>query len=227
MKTLRTILLSAAVVLSAIQLMPALPVFAAETSAQAPIMAQAQQTGSAIDKLSGGATFKVPDSVPVPPGEGSPTAEPEPALPSLQPDFSNAAVWKDSPSPYNTPGLWVQCTWFAWSRFMELYGYDPGFRGNGYECVDQLLAAHPDAFTRSDTPVAGSMFSSYNHVGFILKVDGDVWTIQDGNQDLVSNPDWEEAIRDWRTVTMTRDEFVSQVGTVWFANPVNPVTFSE
>lgn len=33
MKTLRTILLSAAVVLSAIQLMPALPVFAAETSA--------------------------------------------------------------------------------------------------------------------------------------------------------------------------------------------------
>ncbi len=51
--------------------------------------------------------------------------------------------------------------------------------------------------------------------------------IQDGNQDLVSNPDWEEAIRDWRTVTMTRDEFVSQVGTVWFANPVNPVTFSE
>lgn len=221
MKAFKRFWLSAAVVLSAIQFVP---VYAAESSAQAPILAQAQETESAIGKMSEGTNFSAP--VKEPELSAAPV-EPEPVLPSLQPDFNNAQVWKDSPSPYNTPGLWGQCTWFAWSRFMEIYGYDPGFHGNGYECVDQLLAAHPDKFTRSDTPVAGSMFSSFNHVGFILNVDGDNWTIQDGNQDLVSNPDWDQAIRDWRTVTMTRDEFLSQVGTVWFANPVDPVTFSN
>lgn len=222
MKTIKQFLLSVLVVLSAIQ---TTNVFANEEIVTAPILAESQKTTSAIDKLSEGANFSAPKTEPVLKEKAA--EEQTPAGPSLMPDFGNGAVWKDSPSPYNTPGLWGQCTWFAWSRFVEIYGYEPGFRGNGYECVDQLLAAHPDKFTRSETPVAGSMFSSYNHVGFILSVDGDTWTIQDANMDQVSNPVWEEAIQDWRTVTMTKDEFYATMGTAWFANPETPVTFSK
>ena len=31
-------------------------------------------------------------------------------------------------------------------RFYELYGYDPGFSGDGSSCVKELVAAHPDKF---------------------------------------------------------------------------------
>lgn len=224
MKAFKRILLSAGLVLSAIQSAGVMPVSAEQTAAQAPILAQSQETESAISRLSEGTVFAVPAAQET--QALVPVRQEAPAIRRL-PDFSNDAMWKHSPSPYNIPSLWGQCTWFAWGRFMEIYGYDPGFRGNGYECVDQLLAAHPDKFTRSDIPTAGALFSSYNHVGFILEVDGDSWTIQEGNLDQVSNPDWETAIQDWRTVTMTRDEFMAQTGAVWFANPVSPVTFSK
>ena len=31
-------------------------------------------------------------------------------------------------------------------RFYELYGYDPGFSGDGSSCVKELVEAHPDKF---------------------------------------------------------------------------------
>lgn len=37
-------------------------------------------------------------------------------------------------------------------RFYELYGYDPGFSGDGSSCVKELVAAHPDKFERSSSP---------------------------------------------------------------------------
>ena len=37
----------------------------------------------------------------------------------------------------------------AWGRFYELYVYSPGFTGNGNQCMDQLVAAHPDKFEKS------------------------------------------------------------------------------
>lgn len=56
-------------------------------------------------------------------------------------------------------GILSQCTWFAWGRFYELYGYDPGFTGNGWDCVDELLQAHPDKFERSTTPPKQELYS--------------------------------------------------------------------
>ena len=53
-------------------------------------------------------------------------------------------------NPYDANGLWGQCTWFAWGRFYELYGYDPGFRGSGKDCAQQLYDAHSDEFELSD-----------------------------------------------------------------------------
>jgi hypothetical protein len=60
---------------------------------------------------------------------------------ALDPDFSNLEVWQNSQSPYHQLRLWGQCTWFAWHRFYEIYGYSPGFTGSGYQCASQLVAA--------------------------------------------------------------------------------------
>ena len=67
------------------------------------------------------------------------------------PNFNNLEAWVTK-NPYAQASLYGQCTWFAWGRFYELYRYDPSFRGNGWDCVDQLLATHPDKFERSTTP---------------------------------------------------------------------------
>ena len=140
---------------------------------------------------------------------------------SKEPNFSNTAAWiSENPYAANYMG---QCTWFAWGRFYEMYGYSPGFLGNGYECVDQLLNQHGDKFYKSSTPVPGAVFSTNginrNHVGIIIDVDGDVLTIQDGNYDGHNNG-WDTAQSDWGTWTATLDEFNQKMGGgVVFANP--------
>lgn len=144
----------------------------------------------------------------------------------LLPDFNNSKAWKGSASPYNTPTLWGQCTWFAWGRFYEIYGFSPGFTGNGYECVGQLIAAHPSLFSLSKKPVPGAVFSSdpaHNHVGIVLEVDeeNNKLTIQEGNLDAISNPLWSDAIEDWRTIVLSLDQLRDLYGNVVFANPAN------
>ena len=135
------------------------------------------------------------------------------------PNFNNLEAWVTK-NPYARIDLYGQCTWFAWGRFYELYGYDPGFTGNGWDCVDELLKAHPDKFERSTTPKAGSLFSGIgkNHVGIVLKVDGNNITIQDGNYDGITNT-FEDAKKDWQTNTYTLDYYRSRMGGIVFANP--------
>ena len=135
------------------------------------------------------------------------------------PNFNNLEAWITK-NPYARIGLYGQCTWFAWGRFYELYGYDPGFTGNGRNCVDELLAAHRDKFERADTPKAGAVFSGIgkNHVGIVLKVNGEDITIQDGNYDGKTNT-FEEAKTDWRTNTYTLSELRRRYGGIVFADP--------
>lgn len=149
---------------------------------------------------------------------------------NLLPDFANAQSWRLSLSPYNTPSLWGQCTWFAWGRFYELYGFDPEFKGNGYDCVDELLTAHADKFERSQKPKAGAVFSSdveHNHVGIVLDYNEktDILTIQEGNLDDVSNPIWSDAIRDYRTIRLTSEDMKKLYGNVTYAVPKKDTKF--
>lgn len=136
-----------------------------------------------------------------------------------KPNFNNLEAWVTK-NPYAKARLYGQCTWFAWGRFYELYGYDPGFTGNGWDCVDELLKAHPDKFERAITPKAGAVFSGIgkNHVGIVLKVDGNSITIQDGNYDGITNT-FEDAKKDWQTNTYTLDYYRSRMGGIVFANP--------
>ena len=137
----------------------------------------------------------------------------------INPNFNNMEAWITK-NPYARVGLYGQCTWFAWGRFYELYGYDPGFTGNGWDCVDQLIAAHPDLFERSLSPKPGSVFSGIgvNHVGIVIAVDGDYVTIQEGNLDGKTNT-FQDAKKDWHTVTYTLNQFSSYYRGVVFANP--------
>ena len=136
------------------------------------------------------------------------------------PNFNNLEAWVTK-NPYAQASLYGQCTWFAWGRFYELYGYDPGFRGNGWDCVDQLLATHPDKFERSTIPKSGSVFSGIgrNHVEIVINWDGTTLTIQDGNYDGITNT-FEDAKADWKTVTYSLDEFRQRMKGVVFANPI-------
>ena len=47
-------------------------------------------------------------------------------------------------NPYAQSNLYGQYSWFAWGRFYEIYGYSPCFIGDGWDCVDQLIATHID-----------------------------------------------------------------------------------
>lgn len=131
---------------------------------------------------------------------------------SRNPNFANLNVWQHPNSPYKT--LWGQCTWFAWHRFFEIYGYEAGFNGNGYETAGQLVASHPDKFYLSSEPKAGAVFSYMNHTGLILEVKDGMVTIQDGNYDGYTNSIWEEAISDWQTRTIPISE-MSGYGAVY------------
>ena len=140
---------------------------------------------------------------------------------SGSPDFSNSAAWRGPNNPYAAAGLYGQCTWFAWGRFYEIYGFSPGFNGNGYQCVSQLLAAHPDKFEFSRTPKPGAVGSSdraHNHVWIVTGVQGQMITIQEGNLDGVTNS-WEAGIKDWRTAVYSLSQLQSIYGNISFANP--------
>lgn len=143
----------------------------------------------------------------------------------MNPNFNELDAWVNK-NPYagrNTG----QCTWFAWGRFYEIYGYDPGFRGNGNQCVGQLVNAHPDKFERSETPVAGAVFSTglgqkYGHVGIVLSVDeeNDKIVIQDGNYNGKSDS-FAVAQSDWGTREYSLSEFNKMRGGTIYAVPKN------
>lgn len=140
------------------------------------------------------------------------------------PNFEDTEAWLDkNPYAYSNVG---QCTWFAWGRFYEIYGYSPGFTTNGNGCVNQLLKAHGDKFYKSDTPIAGAVFSQglneqYGHVGIVLEVDeaNDKIVIQDGNYNG-SSDSYSVAQNDWGTQTLSLSEFVKKRGGAVFANPI-------
>lgn len=133
------------------------------------------------------------------------------------PNFDNLEAWVTA-NPYAQAGLYGQCTWFAWGRFYEIYGYSPGFTGNGWDCVDELIAAHPDQFTKSGTPEAGAIFSGVgmNHVGIVVAWDGTYVTVQEGNLDVYTNT-FSEAKTDWWEQTYTLSHLNSIYGGVVFA----------
>ena len=141
-----------------------------------------------------------------------------------KPNFNNKDAWiNKNPFAANWMG---QCIWFAWGRFYEIYGYSPGFTGNGNECARQLVAAHPDKFVLSTTkPKAGAIFScrGKNHVGMVIGYDGTNITIQDGNYDGRNNS-FEEAKKDWREYTYNLSDYINNTyygchGSIEFANP--------
>lgn len=136
-----------------------------------------------------------------------------------EPNFENMKAWGMN-NYYSQLGLYGQCTWFAWGRFYELYGYSPGFTGNGNQCVDQLVAAHPNKFEKSNTPKTGAVFSGvgHNHVGIVIAWDGTNITIQEGNLDGKTNT-FQEAKTDWQTKTYTLAQLNSIYKGVVFANP--------
>ena len=138
-----------------------------------------------------------------------------------EPNFYNfdAYVIKN---PYAQVGLYGQCTWFAWGRFYELYGYDPGFRGDGWNCAEQLVETHPDKWELSDIPQVGAIYSCIerNHVGVVVEWNGVNITIQEGNLDGETNT-FEDAIYDWRTVTYDMESFIEVCKGVVFAININ------
>lgn len=87
------------------------------------------------------------------------------------------------------PFMVGQCTWFAWARFYQVYGFDSGARGNGKTNASEIVRAHSDKFELSSTPAAGATFSvekntlmpQYGHVGFIEAFDGEYMWISEGN----------------------------------------------
>lgn len=88
-------------------------------------------------------------------------------------------------NPFSIP----QCTWFAWARFYQVYGYDSGARGHGRYNASEIVNAHPDKFKLSNTPAPGSVFSyqmtavlpEYGHVGFVEAFDGENLWLSEGN----------------------------------------------
>ena len=159
------------------------------------------------DKLKG--TYKLTDST------GCATGSIE-----CDPNFGNTDAWLTK-NPYAQAGLYGQCSWFAWGRFYEIYGFSPGFTGNGYSCVAQLLATHPDKFEFSLIPKVGAVGSSdvaHNHVWIVVGVEGEKITIQEGNLNGKTDS-FEVAKSDWHTVTYSLSQLRSIYGNISFANP--------
>jgi outer membrane biosynthesis protein TonB len=142
----------------------------------------------------------------------------------VKPDFSNVAAYGvKNPYTYSWTG---QCTWYTWGRFFEVYGYSPGFVGNGCDCAAQLVLSHPDKWEFADKPVVGSIFSAdyeHNHVGMIVGIEktedgADLYIVQEGNLDQRNNT-MDEVEDDCWTQTYTMEELKSCYGNVIFANP--------
>ena len=92
--------------------------------------------------------------------------------------------------------LLTQCTYYAWSRFYQVYGFSSGAFGNGKDNAREIVAVHGDKFSLSSTPSGGAVFSAqantlypqYGHVGFVEAFDGTNLWISEGNYTL-SNGD--------------------------------------
>ena len=90
-----------------------------------------------------------------------------------------------------------QCTYYAWSRFYQVYGFSSDAFGNGKDNAREIVAAHPDKFTLSNMPSGGAVFSAqantlypeFGHVGFVEAFDGTNLWISEGNYTL-SNGDY-------------------------------------
>ena len=136
-----------------------------------------------------------------------------------EPNFENMQAWGYN-NPYSRSHLFGQCTWFAWGRFYEIYGYSPGFTGDGWHCAKQLVNTHPDKFELSSTPKVGAIYSGIgkNHVGIVIGWDGTNITIQDGNLDGKTNT-FQQAKKDWKTSTISLNQLRSNYNGVIFANP--------
>ena len=134
-----------------------------------------------------------------------------------EPNFYNLEAYVIK-NPYAQVGLYGQCTWFAWGRFYELYGYDSGFRGDGWNCAKQLVEAHPDKWELSEIPQVGAIYSCIdrNHVGVVVEWNEVSITIQEGNLDGETNT-FEDAIYDWRTITYDMESFIEECKGVVFA----------
>lgn len=134
-----------------------------------------------------------------------------------QPNFSNEQAWGNN-NPYSRQGLYGQCTWFAWGRFYEIYGWGPSWTANGSDWVNMLVTHNSDQFRLSATPDVGAVFSGigHNHVGIVIAYDGTNITIQEGNLDGRTNT-FEEAKTDWQTKVYTLESLSSTYGGVMFA----------
>ena len=90
-----------------------------------------------------------------------------------------------------------QCTYYAWSRFYQVYGFSSGAFGNGKDNAREIVAVHGDKFTLSNMPSGGAVFSAqantlypqFGHVGFVEAFDGTNLWISEGNYTL-SNGDY-------------------------------------
>lgn len=136
-----------------------------------------------------------------------------------QPNFFNMDAYVIK-NPYAQSGLYGQCTWFAWGRFYELYGYSPGFTGDGWHCAEQLVAAHPDTWELSETPTDLCVFSGvgFNHVGIVLYYHNGILTIQHGNMDGETNT-FEDATKDWCEMQISLEDIQERYDGVIFAVP--------
>ena len=123
-------------------------------------------------------------------------------------------------NPYAQSELYGQCTWFAWGRFYELFGYSPDFTGDVWHCVEQLVAAHPDQWELSNTPTDLCVFSGigFNHVGIVLYYQNGILTIQHENIDGETNT-FEEATKDWCEIQITLEDLQTKYSSVVFAIP--------
>ena len=87
------------------------------------------------------------------------------------------------------PFAMPQCTYYAWSRFYQVYGFSSGAFGNGKDNAREIVAVHGDKFSLSSTPSGGAVFSAqantlypqYGHVGFVEAFDGTNLWISEGN----------------------------------------------
>ena len=94
------------------------------------------------------------------------------------------------------PFAMPQCTYYAWSRFYQVYGFSSGAFGNGKDNATEIVAVHSDKFSLSSTPSGGAVFSAqantlypqFGHVGFVEAFDGTNLWISEGNYTL-SNGD--------------------------------------
>lgn len=94
------------------------------------------------------------------------------------------------------PFAMPQCTYYAWSRFYQVYGFSSGAFGNGKDNAREIVAVHGDKFSLSSTPSGGAVFSAqantrypeFGHVGFVEAFDGKNLWISEGNYTL-SNGD--------------------------------------